>query len=63
MTKCMVKNHTLQKQKFIIRVLFFLVSALTLNPTTKCVTILIYYIYIFYSIDITYKYNKFLLIC
>ena len=53
----MVKNHTLQMQKFITRVLFFLVSTLTLNPTPKCVTILIYSIF-FYSIDITYKYNK-----
>ena len=42
-----LKNHMLQKQNFITRVLFFLISHLLPgpSPTPKCFTILIYLIF------------------
>ena len=63
LTTCMVKkikSHTLQKQKLISITIFFLIFAITPNPTPRCITILL--IIYFYLIDITYKYNKLLLI-
>ena len=61
MTTCVVKNPYISKVKSYISYYFFFLSiTFTPRPTLTCVTIILYHI--FYLIDITYDYNKLLLI-
>ena len=58
---CIFKKSYILKAKIYYQSIIFLSFTLTSNPTPKCLTILIYSIF-FYSIDITYKHDKLLLI-
>ena len=57
----MIKKPYTSKEKTYISYYFFLNFTFAPSPTPRCVTIFFFIIY-FYLIDITYKYNKLLLI-